>query len=142
MALRLTFNDSLHVKMMGQSALQTLSQPPFTKVAFKRTLNAYSDNIYYVDRDRANAYLSGGAAPTNTQTIAYLHRNDCLTNIEALVSELEFLIGERDGQRDATDTADLKQFSAAAAAALGKYLSLVPPPEMAAARALVVGKSS
>ena len=127
---------------LGPRALLAIGQPPFTKVAFKRTLNAYSDNIYYVDRDRANAYLGGGAAPTNTQTIAYLHRNDCLTNIEALVSELEFLIGERDGQRDDTDTADLKQFSAAAAAALGKYLSLVPPPEMAAARALVAGKSS
>ena len=57
--------------------------------------------------------------------------------VEQIVSELEFLIGERDGQRDDTDTADLKQFSAAAAAALGKYLSLVPPPEMAAARALI-----
>ena len=41
-----------------------------------------ADNIYYSDPDRANAYLGGGAVPKNEQSIAYLLRNDVLTNLE------------------------------------------------------------
>ncbi|CAM9317783.1 unnamed protein product [Heterosigma akashiwo] len=46
-----------------EEALGVLSRPPFTKVEFKKTFNAYSDNIYYSNPDRANVYLAGGRSP-------------------------------------------------------------------------------
>lgn len=41
-------------------ALAILQQPAYQKIAFKRTFNAFADNIYYSDPDRANLYLGGG----------------------------------------------------------------------------------
>jgi hypothetical protein len=37
-----------------------LNQPSYDKIAFKRVFNAFADNIYYSDPDRANLYLGGG----------------------------------------------------------------------------------
>lgn len=56
-------------------ALAILQNGNYEKIAFKKIFNAYSDNIYYSDPDRANAYLGGGATPKNEQSIAYLLRN-------------------------------------------------------------------
>jgi hypothetical protein len=41
-------------------AITILQQPKFTKTEFKKVFNAYADNIYYSDPDRANLYLAGG----------------------------------------------------------------------------------
>ena len=43
-------------------ALQILRQSKYEKVEFKRVFNAFADNIYYADPDRANLYLAGGGA--------------------------------------------------------------------------------
>jgi hypothetical protein len=37
-----------------------LSQPVYDTIEFKRIFNAFADNIYYSDPDRANLYLAGG----------------------------------------------------------------------------------
>jgi dimeric dUTPase (all-alpha-NTP-PPase superfamily) len=65
-----------------QNVNEILSQDVFDKIKFKKAFNAFADNIYYSDPDRANLYLGGGAVPQSTQTIAYLLRNDVLTNVE------------------------------------------------------------
>ena len=65
------------------------------EVEAKKTFNAFADNIYYSDPDRANAYLGGGAVPKNEQSIAYLLRNDILTNVESLQAEVTYLIKEQ-----------------------------------------------
>ena len=39
----------------------TLNQTnAYDTIPFKRTFNAYADNVYYSDPDRANMYLGGG----------------------------------------------------------------------------------
>jgi hypothetical protein len=57
--------DRVHQAVMdGRStfplAITILQQPKFTKTEFKKVFNAYADNIYYSDPDRANLYLAGG----------------------------------------------------------------------------------
>jgi hypothetical protein len=37
-----------------------LAQPVYDTIEFKRIFNAFADNIYYSDPDRANLYLAGG----------------------------------------------------------------------------------
>jgi len=44
------------------AALRLLQQPKYSKLEFKRVFNAFADNIYYSDPDRANLYLAGGGA--------------------------------------------------------------------------------
>jgi hypothetical protein len=41
-------------------AISILQQPKFAKTEFKRVFNAFADNIYFSDPDRANLYLAGG----------------------------------------------------------------------------------
>jgi len=43
-------------------AARILKQPQYQKIEFKRIFNAYADNVYYADPDRANLYLGGGGA--------------------------------------------------------------------------------
>jgi hypothetical protein len=79
-------NDKLSTKeeyvAMFDNVNQLLSHEIFDKINFKKAFNAFADNIYYSDPDRANVYLGGGAVPQSTQTLAYLLRNDVLTNTE------------------------------------------------------------
>ena len=79
-------NDKLSTKeeyvAMFDTVNQILSHEIFDKIRFKKAFNAFADNIYYSDPDRANLYLGGGAVPQSTQTLAYLLRNDVLTNTE------------------------------------------------------------
>jgi hypothetical protein len=79
-------NDKLSTKedyvTMLENVNQILSHEIFEKIRFKKAFNAFADNIYYSDPDRANLYLAGGAVPQSTQTLAYLLRNDVLTNVE------------------------------------------------------------
>lgn len=79
-------NDQLTTKEeyigMIDKVNEILSHEIFVKIQFKKAFNAFADNIYYSDPDRANLYLGGGAVPQSTQTLAYLLRNDVLTNVE------------------------------------------------------------
>lgn len=118
---------------------EILVQPNLEKKAFKKAFNAFADNIYYVDTDRANVYLGGGATPGSTQSIAYLLRNDVLTNIEDMRAEVAYLVREvekggkiGDGGLDLDDLTGMIKM---AKEGMGKYLELVPPKELEAARA-------
>ena len=115
-----------------------LEQPNLDKKAFKKAFNAFADNIYYVDTDRANAYLGGGATPGSTQSMAYLLRNDVLTSIEDMRAEVGYLIrelekGEKIGE-GGVDALDLEGMLKMAKEGMGRYLDLVPPKELEAAR--------
>lgn len=116
-----------------QKALEILQDPKYDKVAFKKTFNAYGDNIYYSDPDRANLYLGGGATPKTEQSIAYLLRNDILTNMENLRAELEFLLKTP----SETDFEDLYSFADVCTDAMKRYLDIVPPNELEQATKLL-----
>eukprot|EP00978_Attheya_sp_CCMP212_P004851 scaffold10665_cov46-Attheya_sp.AAC.2 len=123
-------------------ANEILSGPQFEKLGFKKRFNAFADNIYYSDPDRANAYLGGGAVPKNEQSIAYLLRNDILTNLEALQAEVAYLIKEQNkidnGETsEPLDTVDLYTYAQIAKDGMKTYLDLVPPPEIKMARELI-----
>lgn len=75
-------------------------------------------------------YLGGGATPKTEQSLAYLLRNDVLTNIENLRAELEYLL--KNGET--TETNDLFQYADVATSAMKKYLAIVPPNELAEAK--------
>lgn len=113
-----------------QKALEILQDGKYDKVAFKKIFNAYGDNIYYSDPDRANLYLGGGATPKTEQSLAYLLRNDVLTNIENLRSELEYLLKNP----SETDFEDLFSFADRCTNAMKRYLEIVPPQELEQAR--------
>ena len=113
-------------------ALTILQQPTYDKINFKKTFNRYGDNIYYSDPDRANLYLGGGATPKTEQSIAYLLRNDILTNMEDLRAELEYLV-----KSDEIETEYLYQYADICTSAMTKYLAQVPPPELKKAQQLL-----
>jgi hypothetical protein len=116
-----------------------LNQQNFDKLTFKKAFNAFADNIYYSDPDRANLYLGGGATPGATQSLAYLLRNEVLTNIEDMRAEIAYLIREM-GKGSVVgegglELGDLFGFVKGAKESMGKYLDLVPPRELEVARA-------
>ena len=117
-------------------ALKILQQPQYEKIAFKKTFNSFADNIYYGDPDRANLYLGGGTTPKTEQSLAYLLRNDILTNLEALEAELQYLLKEKD-----TDTGDLIKYSADVNSAMKDYLGNVSPYEMSKAKELLASEN-
>lgn len=127
--------------MKLEAANKILSKPQFEKKVFKKTFNAFADNIYYSDPDRANAYLGGGAVPRNEQSIAYLLRNEILTNLENLQAEVAYLIKEVKAGND-LETDDLVNYIRACTGGMEKYLELVPPAEIKLARDIVAKKSS
>jgi len=123
-----TVNRLVTDRSKWEQASTILSTPQFQKLQFKKTFNAYGDNIYYKDTDRANLYLGGGATPQNEQSVAYLLRNDILTNVEALQAELEFLLRPETSKDEQTD--DLVQYAKTAQKAMDSYLGLVSPKEL------------
>ena len=118
-------------------ALSILRKPQYDKIAFKKTFNKYGDNIYYSDPDRANLYLAGGATPKTEQSLAYLLRNDVLTNVENLRAELEYLI--KSGEKE---TVDLYSYSDITTRAMKSYLAIVPPNELHEAQRMLSSNSS
>jgi hypothetical protein len=74
------------------------------------------------------------ATPKSEQSLAYLLRNDILTNVEDLLAELIYLV-EKSSTKD-DNTADAKAMAVGATVAIQKYLSIVPPNELAQARRL------
>ena len=149
-----------------EKAQQLLNKSEFQKVAFKKIFNAFgknlciiyipvyyllhlllfcsnyaldvlkADNIYYSDPDRANLYLAGGALPRNEQSLAYLLRNDILTNIEALQAEISFLLKEMTLEKS-IPIDDLYRYSEEAKSGMLKYLELVSPIERQMAESLL-----
>ncbi|KAL3764627.1 hypothetical protein ACHAW5_001820 [Stephanodiscus triporus] len=119
-----------------------LSRSRFDKIEFKKAFNAFADNIYYSDPDRANLYLGGGAMPKNSQSIAYLLRNEILTNVEDMRAEVGYLMREAGKMTDNNNNGDaeldldeMRRLSESANDGMKKYLDLVPPKELGAARA-------
>lgn len=121
-------------------AASVLAGPQFRKINFKKTFNAFADNIYYSDPDRANLYLGGGATPKTEQSLAYLLRNDVLDNVEALQAEVAYLIKEIKGGGE-LETEDLYKYSENARDGMRRYLELVPPGELKMGRELFAAKS-
>jgi len=77
-------------------AQSLLNQPQYQSKELKRIFNAFADNIYYSDPDRANLYLAGGATPKTAQSLAYLLRNELLTSLDDLRTEIADLIKDRE----------------------------------------------
>ncbi|KAL3816978.1 hypothetical protein ACHAXA_011766 [Cyclostephanos tholiformis] len=143
-------SDDVPGALGGVNAI--LSDSKFDALAFKRAFNAFADNIYYTDPDRANLYLGGGALPGNSQSMAYLLRNEILTNIEDMRAEVTYLekqarkMGEEGavdggggggfgGGEGDVDLDELRRLSESANDGMKKYLDLIPPTELKAARA-------
>jgi hypothetical protein len=116
-----------------------VTQPPYETKMFKTIFNAYGDNIYYSDPDRANLYLAGGATPKNEQSIAYLLRNDLLTAVQNVQVEVDYCLSHVDAARQENDVA---LYASQAADSLKHYLDLVPPRELDRARALLLEQQS
>jgi len=114
-----------------------LSKPAFEKKNFKKIFNAFADNIYYADQDRANLYLGGGATPKNEQSIAYLLRNDILTNVENLQAEVAYAIKERKAGNP-IEVEDLYLYAKIAKDGMKKYVDIVPPTELIAAEKMLI----
>ena len=81
-------------------------------------------------------YLGGGATPKNEQSIAYLLRNDVLTNIENLQAEVTFLIKEQKAG-NTLEVDDLYTYTSVAKDGMSKYIDLVPPQEVKAAKEII-----
>jgi hypothetical protein len=124
-----------------ETTRQTLKASPFTKASFKKTFNAFSDNIYYdSESGRANAYLGGGAAPSTLQTNQYLLRNEILSNVEMAASELDYLIGlkEKGSSRAelVSELEDLRGYFSAARTSIVEYLDIPLKADVELARKL------
>ena len=118
-----------------KEALKILQQTKFDKVAFKKTFNSFGDNIYYSDPDRANLYLGGGTTPKTEQSLAYLLRNEILTNIEDLQAELMYQLKSNEN-----DTEELYRLSTGVTSAMKQYIDNVSPSIVKQARDLLAAK--
>jgi hypothetical protein len=134
-----SFDGNGDVVALLDDANAILTRSKFDKLVFKKSFNAFADNIYYSDPDRANLYLGGGALPKNSQSIAYLLRNEILTNVEDMRAEVAYLVreaGKNDGGGEGdVDLDELRRLCASANDGIGRYVDLVPPGELEAARA-------
>ena len=90
--------------------------------------------LSYSDPDRANLYLGGGAIPQNSQSIAYLLRNDVLTNVEDMRAEVAYLLKVLRKGEGELELEDILAMSKMGKEGMAKYLDLVPPKELEAAR--------
>lgn len=70
--------------------------------------------------------------PKAEQSLAYLLRNEILTNIENLQAELEYIV-----KNPEESTADLLLYAKSANTAMERYLEVVPPNELRQAKALL-----
>mmetsp|Transcript_4611 Transcript_4611/g.6826 ORF Transcript_4611/g.6826 Transcript_4611/m.6826 type:complete len:288 (+) Transcript_4611:3-866(+) len=119
-----------------------LSQPKYQTKELKRIFNAFADNIYYSDPDRANLYLAGGATPKNAQSVAYLLRNDVLTNLEDLRSEIAYQLKvQKENGVESIDASDLMDYGSKCYNAMLEYIALVPPEELKMAREMAASNT-
>lgn len=121
-----------------------LSQPQFQVKELKRMFNAFADNIYYSDPDRANLYLAGGATPKTSQSLAYLLRNEVLTSIDELRTEIADLLEdqEKNESKIAIDYSDVIEYGKKCNDAMNEYLALVPPEELKMAQIIMENTSN
>jgi len=123
-----------------KKAKNILSQEKYEKIQFKKIFNKFGDNIYYSDPDRANVYLGGGASPNSNQSLAYMLRNDILTNMESLGAELDYLLKDTTSADEKAQTEDLLSYAKSCDDAMKRYLELVPPNEIKIAEDLMTAK--
>lgn len=98
-------------------ALKILQNAKYDKLNFKKTFNAFGDNVGNVG---GGGIGGGGSAPKTEQSLAYLLRNDLLTNLDNLTAELEYLIKNED------DAEDLYKYADNVVTAMQKYLNIAP----------------
>ena len=79
--------------------------------------------------------------PKNEQSIAYLLRNDILTNLENLQAEVAYLIKETTAGNP-LETEDLYLYSNICTDGMTKYLDLVPPMEIKIAKEILASARS
>lgn len=131
--------DYLSIFTQIDTILSSSSSLLSNKLNFKKAFNAFADNIYYSDPDRANLYLGGGAIPKTSQSIAYLLRNEILTTVEDMRAEVQYVLKELNSGKSAVDEivgeSDVYEMSKLANEGMKKYLDLVPPKELEVARA-------
>jgi len=77
------------------------------------------------------------ATPKTEQSLAYLLRNEILTNIEDLQAEFPYLI-----QHPEESDEDLRTYATNASNAMKRYLDVVPPNELKQANELLTASSS
>ena len=128
-------SDSSSMELLNE-AKRILSQSKYDTIEIKKVFNAFGDNIYYTDPDRANLYLAGGATPKSSQSMAYLLRNDILTNVQDMRAEINYLLLPSTS-RASGSTEDLVELAAAANRAMIEYLKVVPTNEIDQARAMM-----
>lgn len=85
-------SDDTTMRDLTKAMLLILSDPKYNKAELKRTFNRYSDNIFYSNPDEANLYLAGGTTPSSRQTQQYLLRNDIISRLDDLKSDLQYMI--------------------------------------------------
>jgi hypothetical protein len=81
--------------------------------------------------------ICDAASPKAEQSLAYLLRNEILTNIENLQAELEYLIKNLDEETD-----DLRLYADSANKAMVRYLEVVPPNELRQAKSVLLNSQS
>jgi len=126
---------SSRIKTGEKQGLLICSFVDFSHIPYLPT----ADNVYYTDPDRANVYLGGGATPRNEQSIAYLLRNNILTNIEALQAEVAYLLKEKKAG-NLLEMDDMLEYSSIAKESMKKYLDLVPPGELKMAQDMLANE--
>jgi len=104
----------------------------------------YADNIYYSSSSpEANAYLLGGATPSNKQTTQYLLRNEILKQLSELRDEIRYQQSIARGQCKLGDcipeTEVATEYMDKTLKAFRDYLALANPDERSLAFEAVYG---
>ena len=121
------------------SLVTVLTTGPFETVEFKRTFNAFSDNIYYSSgSEEANAYMLGGATPSSRQTTQYLLRNEALKQLGEVVDELRYQLRQPSESRESDLVLESMD---KLLSSFDDYLSLVPASQLSQAQS-VLGQGS
>lgn len=77
--------------------------------------------------------LNKTATPKNEQSLAYLLRNDILTNIEDLRAELKYVLSSKSVVVDN----EVQLLATNASRSMQEYLKIVPPSELQQAKKLL-----
>jgi hypothetical protein len=88
--------------------------------------------IYYSSESaEANAYMLGGATPSNAQTYQYLYRNEALKQLADLREEISYQTKIAPEQREVEVA---QEYMAATLKAFDQYLKLAPPEQLKVAQ--------
>jgi len=104
----------------------TYSEDVSTKT---KLMNVNAAVVYYAESSVTQEFKDKGFSledktPTR-QSMQYQYRNEFLSAVDNLQSELKYL----DQNKGESDFADLKEFSGDAVAALSAYIGLAPPAQ-------------